>query len=279
MSNFYTSVVRYGNSMLYRGYDSSGKNVYRRDKFSPEFFVVSEKDTGWRSLYGQKVGRLSFDSMRDAKGWLESNKDVANRSVFGNPNYIHQYITSKFPKQIQFDRGLINVATIDIETEYDDGFPHPSEANQRVLAITVKSSKSDVYWVWGYGDFDTDKALIQPVLYTKCHDEEDLFRQFLNWWSDPARTPDVITGWNTRFFDIPYLINRCAKILGLNDIKRFSPWGMVDYRKITRRGKEEDVYDIKGIQTLDYLELFQKFGYTYGPVSYTHLTLPTKRIV
>jgi len=265
MSNFYTSVVRYGNSMLYRGYDSSGKNVYRKDKFSPEFFVMSEKDTGWRSLYGQKVGRLSFDSMRDAKGWLESNKDVANRSVFGNPNYIHQYITSKFPKQIEFKRELINVATIDIETEYDDGFPHPSEANQRVLAITVKSSKSDVYWVWGYGDFDTDKALIQPVLYTKCHDEEDLFRQFLNWWSDPARTPDVITGWNTRFFDIPYLINRCAKILGLNDIKRFSPWGMVDYRKITRRGKEEDVYDIKGIQTLDYLELFQKFGYTYGP--------------
>jgi len=265
MSNFYTSVVRYGNSMLYRGYDNSGKNVYRKDKFSPEFFVMSEKDTGWRSLYGQKVGRLSFDSMRDAKGWLESNKDVANRSVFGNPNYIHQYITSKFPKQIEFKRELINVATIDIETEYDDGFPHPSEANQRVLAITVKSSKSDVYWVWGYGDFDTDKALIQPVLYTKCHDEEDLFRQFLNWWSDPARTPDVITGWNTRFFDIPYLINRCAKILGLNDIKRFSPWGMVDYRKITRRGKEEDVYDIKGIQTLDYLELFQKFGYTYGP--------------
>ena len=265
MSNFYTSVVRYGNSMLYRGYDNSGKNVYRKDKFSPEFFVMSEKDTGWRSLYGQKVGRLSFDSMRDAKGWLESNKDVANRSVFGNPNYIHQYITSKFPKQIEFKRELINVATIDIETEYDDGFPHPSEANQRVLAITVKSSKSDVYWVWGYGDFDTDKALIQPVLYTKCHNEEDLFRQFLNWWSDPARTPDVITGWNTRFFDIPYLINRCAKILGLNDIKRFSPWGMVDYRKITRRGKEEDVYDIKGIQTLDYLELFQKFGYTYGP--------------
>jgi len=265
MFNFYTSVVRYGNSMLYRGYDNSGKNVYRKDKFSPEFFVMSEKDTGWRSLYGQKVGRLSFDSMRDAKVWLESNKDVANRSVFGNPNYIHQYITSKFPKQIEFKRELINVATIDIETEYDDGFPHPSEANQRVLAITVKSSKSDVYWVWGYGDFDTEKALIQPVLYTKCHDEEDLFLQFLNWWSDPARTPDVITGWNTRFFDIPYLINRCAKILGLNDIKRFSPWGMVDYRKITRRGKEEDVYDIKGIQTLDYLELFQKFGYTYGP--------------
>ena len=267
MSNFYTSVVRYGNSMLYRGYDNSGKNVYRKDKFSPEFFVMSDKDTGWKSFSGHNISRVEteWDDMRKAKDWLDANKNVSNRTIFGNPNYIHQYITSKFPKQITFDRSLINVATIDIETAYEDGFPHPAEASQRVLAITVKSSKSDVFWVWAYGDYDTDKALIKPVLYTKCHDEEDLFRQFLSWWSDPIRTPDVITGWNTRFFDIPYLINRCSKILGLQDVKRFSPWGLVDYRKVTRRGREEDTYDIKGIQQLDYLELFQKFGYTYGP--------------
>ena len=77
--------------------------------------------------------------------------------------------------------------------------------------------------------------------------------------------PDVITGWNTRFFDIPYLINRTARILGTDSVKRFSPWGMLESREITRRGKKEEVYDIRGIQTLDYLELFQKFGYTYGP--------------
>jgi len=265
MSKFYTSVVRYGNSMLYRGYDYSREPVYRKDKFKPEFFVVSDKDTGWRGLDGQQIGALPFDSMRDAKGWLDQNKDVANRKIYGNPNYIQQYITSKFPKDIKFNREWINVCTIDIETEYDDGFPHPSQADQRVLAITVKSSKSERYIVWGYGDYDVDKALIKPVKYIKCVNEEDLFEQFIEYWSNPRNTPDVITGWNTRFFDIPYLVNRCAKILGLEAIKKFSPWGMIDYRKITRRGREEDVYDIKGIQTLDYLELFQKFGYTYGP--------------
>ena len=278
MSNFYTSVVRYGNSMLYRGYDSSGKNVYRKDKFSPEFFVSSKKETGWHSLYGHNVGRLSFMTMREAKTWIENNKEVANRKVFGTTNYIHQYITNKFPNEIKFKREWINVVTIDIETDYDDGFPHPSEATQDVLAITVKSSKSDVFWVWGYGDYDVDKALIKPVVYVKCKDEKDLFNKFLQWWSKPDQMPDVITGWNTRFFDIPYLINRTARILGTDSVKRFSPWGMVESREITRRGKKEEVYDIRGIQTLDYLELFQKFGYTYGPqaVSYTHLTLPTK---
>ena len=265
MSNFYTSVVRYGNSMLYRGYDSSGKNVYRKDKFSPEFFVSSKKETGWHSLYGHNVGRLSFMTMREAKTWIENNKEVANRQVFGTTNYIHQYITNKFPNEIKFKREWINVVTIDIETDYDDGFPHPSEATQDVLAITVKSSKSDVFWVWGYGDYDVDKALIKPAVYVKCKDEKDLFNKFLQWWSKPDQMPDVITGWNTRFFDIPYLINRTARILGTDSVKRFSPWGMVESREITRRGKKEEVYDIRGIQTLDYLELFQKFGYTYGP--------------
>ena len=77
--------------------------------------------------------------------------------------------------------------------------------------------------------------------------------------------PSHDQGWNVRFFDIPYLVNRVSRMLGLDQVKKFSPWGLVDYRKIARRGKEEDTYDLKGIQTLDYLELFQKFGYSYGP--------------
>ena len=76
--------------------------------------------------------------------------------------------------------------------------------------------------------------------------------------------PDVITGWNIRFFDIPYLINRTARILGMDMIKKFSPWGMVEHREVRRLNRTEGTYDIRGVQNLDYLELFQKFGYAYG---------------
>jgi len=262
--SFYTSVVRYGNSMLYRGYDSAGKRVSRKDFFKPTFFTQSRKDSEWRGLDGTPVSPIQFENMRESRNWLEQNKDVAGRHIFGNPNYLHQYITSKFPNEIKFRRELINVSTIDIETDYDNGFPHPSEASQKILAITIKNSTSPVYWVWGYGDYDVEKALIKPVRYVKCEDEHQLLTRFLDFINDPNRAPDVITGWNTRFFDIPYLVNRTAKVLGLAEVKRFSPWGMVDYRKVRRRMKEEDTYDIKGIQTLDYLELFQKFGYSYG---------------
>ena len=264
--SFYTSVVRYGNNMLYRGYSSEGKRIYRRDaNFKPQFFVRSQKETGWTSLDGADVLPVDMDNMREAKQWLEMNSEVAGRHIFGNKNYIQQYITQKFPREIEFKRELIDVGTIDIETEYEDGFPHPHEASQRILSITYKSSKDKTYRVWAYGDYDRDKALIQPVAYYRCRDEASLLNKFLDFWGSESACPDVVTGWNTRFFDIPYLVNRTAKILGVESIKRFSPWGMVDYRQITRRGKPEDTYDIKGIEQLDYLELFQKFGYSYGP--------------
>jgi len=264
--SFYTSVVRYGNSILYRGYNAHGKKIYKREKnFKPVFFTACQKETGWKSLDGLNIAPIEMDNMRHAKQWLEENSDVSGRKIFGSKNYIHQYISQRFPRDIDFKREFIDVGTFDIETEYEDGFPHPSEASQRILSITYKSSKSKLYHVWGYGDFDTEKSLIKPVRYYRCRDEASLLEKFLTFWADESHCPDVITGWNMRFFDVPYLVNRTAKILGVEAIKRFSPWGMVDYRQITRQGRTEDAYDIKGIEQLDYLELFKKFGYSYGP--------------
>jgi len=259
---FYTSIVRYGNSFLYRGYDNAGNRVAKKDYFKPKLYVPSKTDTGWRGLDGAMIGEVEFDSMKQAKSWLEQYEDVSSLNIYGHTNFTHQYITDKFPRDIEFDRDMINVTSLDIETEYEDGFPQPSVADQKILAITIKSSKDKVYRVFGYGDYDTEKALIKPVRYTKCEDEWDMLLKFLDFWQQAM--PDVITGWNIRFFDIPYLVNRTAKVLGIDQAKKFSPWGMVDYRKVQRIGRQEECYDIRGVQTLDYLELFQKYGYTYG---------------
>ena len=268
MKSFYTSVVRYGSSMLYRGYDATGQKIFRREHFKPTFFVQSKKNwpphSGWTGLDGNAIGPVQMDSMREAKQWLEKYKGVQGMNIYGSQNYIHQYITSKFPRNIEFDRDKINVTTIDIETEYNNGFPEPSIADQKILAITIKNNVDNIYHVWGYGDFDTNKALIKPVKYYRCRDEISLLTKFLDFWGKQENIPDVITGWNIRFFDIPYLINRTAQILGMEMIKKFSPWGMVEHREVRRLNRTEGTYDIRGVQNLDYLELFQKFGYTYG---------------
>jgi len=262
--SFYTSVFRYGNSIMYRGYDGAGHRYQRKEPFQPTFFVPSQKDVGWKGLDGVQVSAVKMDGMREAKEWLEKYKDVSGFNIYGNPNFIHQYITEKFPSDIKFERDQINVTTIDIEVDYNDGFPEPSKAENEILAITVKNNIDGVYYVWGYGDYNIDEALIKPVRYVKCKDEYNLLKFFLEHWSSEKFSPDVVTGWNCRFFDVPYLINRTAKVLGLDAIKKFSPWGMVNYRKVSRRGKEDESYTIEGIQILDYLELFQKFGYSYG---------------
>ena len=264
--SFYTNVCRYGNAILYRGYNQTGKRIYKRvTDFKPVFYTQTKNQSEWRSMNNQPIAPVEMASMRDAKEWLDSNRDVAGRKIYGNNKYLQQYITQRFPHEIEFKREMIDVGTFDIETEYDDGFPEPRHANQRILSITYKSSKSKLYHVWGYGDFDTEKSLLQPVRYYRCRDEVSLLTKFLAFWSDESRTPDVITGWNIRFFDVPYLVNRTAKLIGVDAIRSFSPWRMIDHREITRRGRTEDAYDIKGIEQLDYMELFQKFGYSYGP--------------
>tara|TARA_B100000902_G_C27309945_1_gene917785 strand:- start:237 stop:2804 length:2568 start_codon:yes stop_codon:yes gene_type:complete len=265
MKSFYTSVVRYGNSMLYRGYDASGQKIFRKEYFKPTFYINSKKNTGWTGLDRTTIGSVQLDSMREAKQWLAKYENVQGFNIYGATNYIHQYITSKFPKEIEFERDTINVTNIDIETEYNDGFPHPDDADQKILAITIKNNIDGIYHVWGYGDFNTDAALIKPVKYYRCRDEASLLTKFLDFWSIQENVPDVITGWNIQYFDMPYLINRTHRILGVDMARKFSPWGMIDPREKTVRGKLHNTYEIKGIQSLDYLELFKKFGYTYGP--------------
>ena len=261
---FYTNVARYSNYILYRGYDDLGKKIFKKEKFKPKFFVPSKTETGWRGLDGNHIGEVEFDSMKESRDWLEQYQHVTGFEVYGTNNYLHQYVTRKFPKDIRFDRDRINVTTIDIETEYEGGFPQVEVADQKVLAITIKNNIDGVYHVWGLQDYDTEKALIKPVNYIKCESEPELLARFVNHWRQEENLPDVITGWNVRFFDIPYLINRVNRICGVDMVRQFSPWGLIDQRKVRRLNKEEMTYDIKGIQVMDYLELFQKFGYSYG---------------
>ena len=242
---FYTNVLRYKNNIYYRGYSDNGDRVMRKDYYQPKFYVTSEKNSAKKSLDGYNVGSLEFDSMYEAGQWYKSNIDVSGRTIYGNKKFVQQYITEKFPREIKFNREFINVGTFDIETDYDSGFPHPNEASQRILSISYKSSKSKLYHVWGYGNYDTNKALIQPVTYYRCKDEAELLQKFIEFWSHPNNTPDIITGWNTRFFDIPYVMNRTAKILGIGELVKFSPWGLKsEHRQIRRRGSENDVYEL-----------------------------------
>ena len=263
---FYTNIARYGNSLLYRGF-KNGHRFEDRIKFAPTLYVADPRGTAY-TMDGIRVAPKLFDTMREVKDYQSQWKDVQGRdnTLYGNMNFIAQFVQEKWPDDIKFDRDLINVSTIDIEVASDDGFPEPDKADYPVISITIKNNVDNVYYVWGLYDYDTSTSIMQDnkVQYVKCADERELMVRFIAHWSSAHHCPDVITGWNTRFFDIPYLVNRTIKILGEEHAKRFSPWELINMREIRVAGREQQAWELTGIAQLDYLELFKKFGYSYG---------------
>ena len=258
--------------LLYRGIEN-GQRVQKKIKYKPTLFVGTNKATQWKALDGTPVAPVQFDSMRDAKEWVQQNQHVAGRHIFGNTKHQAALANDLFPGLIEFDRSKINVTTIDIEVQSDDGFPEPAEAAKVVTAICLKNNIDNTYYVWGLGDYNVEQSLMKDnrVVYKKCVDEKELLIDFINHWATPSHTPDVITGWNSKFFDIPYLVNRIMRVfgpdLGEQNVKRLSPWGNVDRREVRigyKSNNRDETFDFQGISHMDYMEVFKKFGYAYG---------------
>lgn len=256
---FYTSVVRYGNNLLFRGYAENGKKLQTRVPFKPTLFVQSDKkQSGWTGIDGVNVEPMKFDSMKEATEFQKRYEDIPNFRIYGMNNYVSQFIAEAFPTPIQFNREWIDVCTIDIEVASDEGFPEPQKADKPVISITLKQPNSP-YRVWGLYDYTAS----EDVIYEQCETESELLMKFVDHWS--RNIPDIVTGWNTRFFDIPYLVNRIGKTIGEDMVKKLSPWGLVREGMVTIKGKKQQEFHLEGIAQLDYLEIFKKFtGNTLG---------------
>jgi DNA polymerase elongation subunit (family B) len=217
-------------------------------------FLPSKKETKWKTLHGEYLDEVPMGSIRDCRDFIKRYEDVENFKIYGNTRYEYAYIADEFKGAIDWDQTKINIAVIDIEVGSENGFPDPYKANEPITAIAVKTLDGDMK-VYGCGNFNNSR---DDVTYIKCRDEYDLCKRFLEDWK--YDTPDIITGWNTRFFDIPYLVNRFVKILGEDEMKNLSPWGIVQERKTNIKGRELISYEIYGISSLDYIELYKWFA-------------------
>ena len=254
--NFYTHVAQWGNSLLVRGI-RNGNRFTEKVKYEPTLFVPVQKETGWKTLEGKNVSPMQFLSIKEAKEFVERYENQP-WLVYGMTQFPYTYISEKYPKQIQFDSDLIKKVTIDIEVECENGFPYADKADEPMLSITIKDHSDGKIIVWGLHDYQTSR---NDVEYIKCATERELLARFISWWENDY--PDIITGWNTEFFDIPYIVNRIERVMGEESVKRLSPWGAVQGRMVNSGfGKKDQVYDLMGIQNIDYLQLYKKFTYT-----------------
>jgi DNA polymerase elongation subunit (family B) len=269
MSSFYTSVERFANNILWRGYEN-GKRFERKVKFSPTLFISGKKDvaSNYTSLAnGRPLSPIKMDTMREAKDWIEQYKDVHGMQIAGSTNYIAQFIQEKYPSDIKFDTSLINIASFDIEVDISDGYPDMNTADKEITSIAYKSSKSNDYHLLGRKDYDKSKTLldIDPdnIHFMKFDTEEALLRRFKQLWMNDY--PDIVTGWNVAYFDIQYIITRMTSLFGEEWVRDLSPWRGLRQTGREFFGKMQQTYEISGIAVIDYMDVFNKFGYKYGP--------------
>ena len=254
---FYTSVEQSGNSILVRGYEN-GKKFQDKVQFNPTLFLPSAKQEEWKTLDGKNVRPVKQGGIRDAKQFIEDHKDIEDFQIYGQTRFLNQYIFEQYPDdEIKYDTSKIRVFTLDIETGAENGFPDIESADQEILLISIKDSDMNRITVFGSRAYDNyDKE----VNYLHFESEVGLLNGFLHWWTQ--NYPDVITGWNVQLFDIPYIYRRIERMIGETEARLLSPWKNTMSREIFIKGRKNFAYDLMGIATLDYLELYKKFTYT-----------------
>ena len=250
--NFYKNVIEHRGKLLVRGIHD-GKEYKERLDFSPTLYATSQEDSKFKTLQGQPLKPIQFPSIAKAREFKRSY-DTGNSPLYGMDRYQYQYIANEYPEDMVFDKEQIKIFTLDIECTAENGFPDIDNATEELLAITVKNQSNKQIITWGTGEFKTDRT---DVTYIKCKNEKSLIMEFMKFWI--KNYPDVITGWNTKFFDIPYLFNRIRNIVDEKVLKKFSPWNLVERETIIVRGRPQTHYKIFGISMLDYLDLYQKF--------------------
>ena len=255
---FYTNVQMVGDNFLVRGYEN-GNHFMTREKFYPTLFVPSNKKTKYQTLNGEYVEAVQPGSVRECREFVKKYENVENFKIFGNTQYIYQYISDIYPEEeLKFDINKIKVTTIDIEVASENGFPDVESAAEEVLLITVQDYSSKQIHTWGKGSFQNNQ---KNVSYRSFSSEYDLLNDFIHWWMIETNTPEVVTGWNSKLYDIPYLVRRIDRVLGEKLMKRLSPWGLVTEDETYISGRKHLCYDIGGISQLDYLDLYKKFTY------------------
>jgi len=249
---FYTNVQMVGNQILVRGYED-GKTFINRELFNPTLYVPSKKKTQFKTLHGECVEAIKPGSIKESREFIKKYSEVDGFEIYGYERFLYQYISEKYPEEeIKFDISKIKVFTIDIEVSSEKGFPDVESVAEEILLITIQDYNTKKIITWGTKPFINKQ---DNVDYRLCSDERSLLDTFIHWWME--NTPDVVTGWNCEYYDMPYITRRLERVLGEKLSKRLSPWGLVTQNEDTFQGRKNIVVDIGGISVLDYMRLYK----------------------
>jgi len=219
----------------------------------PTHYSLTNEKSPYKNLQGQNLKPFTLDNIFDARRFRKEMTELRS-PVYGLERYHYQYIGQEYPNDIEWSKDLIKIFTVDIETTCEAGFPDVENPQETIICLTVKNQSNKQIITWGIGEYKNDRP---DVTYVYCKHEKELIFQFMKFWI--KNYPDVVTGWNCKFFDMPYLMNRIKAIAGSEVANKMSPWNIAEAKEVRTQGRVQTVYDIKGVAVLDYLDLYKWF--------------------
>ena len=236
-----------------------GKRHYQEYQAKYTFYYEDAKGKH-KSIYGDPLTRIVCKNTKDFRKELAINK--GKKMFESDVNPIFQCLSEHYLNQ---DAPKMNVAFFDIETDFDPerGFADPSDPFMPITAITVHLQWLDALITFAM----PPKTLTMEQAQAECADfentylyekEGDMLQAFL----DVLEDADIISGWNSEGYDIPYTVNRVSRILSKDDTRRFCLWKQLPKRReFEKYGKTAETFDTIGRVHMDYLELYRKYTY------------------
>jgi DNA polymerase elongation subunit (family B) len=224
-------------------------------------FYYEDQRGKYKSIYGDPLSRIVCKNTKDFRKELAINK---GKNMFESDiNPIFQCLSENYLNQ---DAPKLNVAFFDIETDFDPerGFADPSDPFMPITAITVHLQWLDALITLALPPKTLTMEQAQEEVKEWGKDcilfenEGDMLQTFL----DLIEDSDILTGWNSEGYDIPYTVNRVSRVLSKDDTRRFCLWKQLPKkREYEKYGKSAETYDLVGRVHLDSLELYRKYTY------------------
>lgn len=243
---FYTKVIQYKNKILHVFYDDNNKKRIEICDFNPKLGLISDEEEKYKDIFGNNIKIIKFKNIDEYKKFKYEEDGL---ELYNDINLEYQFISERYKNNIVFSKNIMKIFNIDIEVDSRNGLPFPEEANYEIQAVTIQEMNSNKFIVYGLKDYENKK---ENIKYIKCKNEEEILKRFIQLFEKIK--PDILTGWNILYFDIPYLINR-MKRLKIKDFLKLSPIQEIKERK----DDDKNIYEILGVTILDYIELYKKF--------------------
>ena len=249
---FYTACAIKGNKILVRGY-KNGVRFTDSVSFKPSLYIKSDKDTKYKTLTGTPVKRMIFDSLYDCREFLKQYEDLNDAPIYGNTDFVTQYLLETYEEEVTYDLSKIKIAYFDIESETESGFPDLRNPNEKINIIGVRISGVNYAITCKQVDIPDCKLVL-------CSSEKEIIEKFFELLR--KEDIDVITGWNVKLFDIPYIIGRAKLFFEDKEIQSWMPFNLLKERETNIGGTDYRLFEMPGYTILDYMDLYKKFSGT-----------------